>query len=159
MYCENSVAISTSKPIGICASRHGAAAERWAGRKGAHVTIGTSAAPAGDANCPCLDLGPRHPDAAHERDLGIDETEGRFADVELVRCLRCRRLWLHYHVEYGAFTASGRWASTPIGEAEAGEITPERAADFIAAAPWHIYGGSWFGHAGKRGHGRVHWGL
>jgi hypothetical protein len=115
--------------------------------------------PTGETGCLCIDRGPRSPDAIDERFIGVDETEGRFADVRLVRCLSCQRLWLRYQVEYEAFTAAGRWAEAPIAEAEAAEITPEQAAQFIAAAPWHIYGGSYFGHAGAHGQGRVHWGL
>jgi hypothetical protein len=39
----------------------------------------------------CLELGPRHPDIIRERDIGRDETDGRFADVDVIRCARCRR--------------------------------------------------------------------
>lgn len=35
------------------------------------------------------------------RDVGCDETEGRFADVTLNRCRTCGRTWLRYLAEYG----------------------------------------------------------
>jgi hypothetical protein len=108
-------------------------------------------------NCPCLEHAPRHPYAIRERDLGRDETDGRFADVELIRCGRCRRLWLRYYVEYEAFTGSGRWAETPIDEATAATMTAATAPEFIHAAEWHVFGGSYWGHAGKRGKGRLSW--
>ncbi|HKJ88261.1 MAG TPA: hypothetical protein VKA48_07115, partial [Gammaproteobacteria bacterium] len=41
--------------------------------------------------------------------IGVDETHGRFGSVELKTCKTCNRKWLRYHVEYGAFSRSGRW--------------------------------------------------
>jgi hypothetical protein len=58
-----------------------------------------------------------------------------------------------------AFTSSGRWAEVAIGENDAATTTPERAAAFIAAAPWHIHGGSYWGHAGRKESEWIHWGL
>jgi hypothetical protein len=109
--------------------------------------------------CPCIDHGPRSPDARDERFVGVDETDGRFAEVRLIRCVRCTRLYLRYLVEYESFPGSGRWAAAPIGDADPARITPETAADFIAAAPWMVFGGSYFGHEGKRGRGPIHWRL
>lgn len=121
-----------------------------------------SAANAGSANdplCPCLQHGPPFFHDAHTRFVGVDETDGRFADVTLCRCPQCARTWLRYQVEYEAFTASGRWCMAPIDPALAARITPEAAATALADAEWHIFGGSYFGHAGRRGRGRIHWGL
>jgi hypothetical protein len=112
-----------------------------------------------DPGCTCLEHGPPFFDAVHTRSIGVDETEGRYADVTLCTCPRCRRTWLRYQLEYEAFTASGRWCMAPIDAALAARITPETAAAALAAAEWHIYGGSYFDHAGKRGRGRIHWGL
>jgi hypothetical protein len=92
-----------------------------------------------------------------ERHVGIDETKGRYADVTLERCTRCRRLWLSYTVEYEAISNSGRWAMAPIAEADAA-LTPEAAVRYIESADSFVFGGSYFGHAGKRGSGRIaHW--
>ncbi len=106
--------------------------------------------------CPCLECGPRHPDVTHEKYVGRDETDGRFADVTLLGC-RCGRLWLRYAVEYEAFSSSGRWAAVPISDSDAATMTPEKAPGFIAASPWHVRGGSYFGHAGRRGTGWINW--
>lgn len=95
--------------------------------------------------------------ALDERYLGTDRTNGRFADVTLRRCASCGRLWLRYQLEYEAFSRSGRWAEGVIDAATAAAITPESAAGLLAELPWHVYGGSWFGHAGKRGAGPVPW--
>jgi hypothetical protein len=72
---------------------------------------------------------------------------------------KCGQLWLRYQVEYEAFTESGRWAEAIISEEEAMNMTPEAAAGFLDAAEWHIFGGSYWGHAGQRGHGRLPWGI
>jgi hypothetical protein len=110
-------------------------------------------------DCKCLPEGPRSPDVVDERYIGRDETAGRFADVSLLRCSRCRRLWLRYAVEYVAFTRSGRWAAPPIDDKAAAMMTPEAAPEFLEHAEFHIYGGSYWGHAGCRGRGWLYWGL
>lgn len=109
-------------------------------------------------DCPCLATAPTHPHAIDERVVGIDETHGRFAAVTLVRCTRCQRLWLSYHVEYEAFTASGRWGAAVIDEATAESMTPEGAAGFIDRAEWNVRGGSYFRHgSSRRGSGPIPW--
>jgi hypothetical protein len=100
--------------------------------------------------CACLELGPRQPDLIRERDIGCDETDGRFADVGLQRCARCGRLWIRYQFEFEAFSRSGRWAEALIDAATAAAMTAEAAYRFIHMAPWRIVGGSFYGHAGKR---------
>ena len=105
-------------------------------------------------DCACLD-----PDQRSEWErssVGVDETKGRYGEVSLQRCLRCRRVWLHYFVTYEGFSRSGRWFRAIVSDEEAVSVTPETAAGLIAAQPWHLYGGSYFGHGGKRGVGRVH---
>ena len=51
---------------------------------------------------------------------------------------------------------SCRWAEAPIDEEAAATMTPETAPEFIHAAESHVFGGSYHGHAGKRGKGRRH---
>lgn len=121
--------------------------------------VGAPPSPGDAEECTCLIAGPRRADIAATIDIGVDETRGRFASVDIDRCGRCQRLWLRYQVEYEAFTASGRWATCPINETNAACITPEAAADFIDRQPWYIYGGSHWRHAGKRGSGKVHWDM
>jgi hypothetical protein len=110
-------------------------------------------------DCCCLNAAPTHPHAIEERFVGTDPTDGRFALVRIVRCRLCRRLWVVYSVEYEHRTASGRWGAAVISEKDAGWMSPERAAGYIERAPWNVRGGSFFGHAGKRGHGRLRWNL
>jgi hypothetical protein len=102
------------------------------------------------AECVCLEHGPKRPDIAEERNIGRDEAEGRFADVTLVRCARCRRLWLRHFYEIEAFSESGRWAEALIDELAAATIRPEAAYSFIQAAPFRVIGGSFYGGESRR---------
>ncbi len=108
--------------------------------------------------CACQEDGPRYPESSTVTDLGVDQTDGRFADVAVNRCERCGQLWLHYQVEYEHISRSGRWACVPVSAAEAAGVTAETAEALIAARPWRIYGGSYWGHVGKRGSGQLLWG-
>jgi len=109
--------------------------------------------------CACNEAAPRHPHAIVERHVGRDETKGRFADVDVIRCGQCGQLWIKYLVEYEGFTAEGRWGSALIDEARAKTITAEEAPTYIEAAPWFVIGGSYYGHAGGRGAGKICWDL
>jgi hypothetical protein len=102
------------------------------------------------------------PQATHDcfdnKAVGVDPTEGRYAEVSLRRCRRCSRLWLRYFVEYESFSRSGRWARGLISERDAETITPEAAAPYLARLPWYLYGGSYFdGVPGRRSGGMI-WG-
>lgn len=56
-----------------------------------------------ELDCHCPVAGPRFPEITDARLVGVDETEGRYADVTLMRCANCNRLWLRYQLEYEAF--------------------------------------------------------
>jgi hypothetical protein len=89
------------------------------------------------------------------RNVGVDETKGRFADVTVEKCLSCGRLWLRYFVEYEGFSQSGRWYMGVISEEVAGSVVPETALGVLEGLEWHVYGGSYFKTAGRRGTGRL----
>src|SRR5690349_793813 len=100
--------------------------------------------------CECLALGPRSFDEAF---VGVDHTRGRFGDVNVRTCRACGRRWLHYHVEYEAFTASGRWYTALLPDGAEADLTPEAAIPLLERLPWHVYGGSYFRTAGRHGTG------
>jgi hypothetical protein len=106
--------------------------------------------------CPC-----ESPTAS--RDLlmglrsGVDETDGRYADVTVYRCRACGQHWVHYRVEYEAFSKSGRWARGKISDEAAGTMMPEEAADHIMQQPWYIAGGSYFDSTGFVKRGWMRW--
>ena len=92
------------------------------------------------------------------RDVGCDETEGRFADVTLNRCRTCGRTWLLYLVEYEFFSRSGRWARGLIDDDAIKTITPETAVAHLNALEWYLYGGSYFDGISGRRTGPMRWG-
>lgn len=92
------------------------------------------------------------------RNVGIDETDGRYAEVKILRCVECQGLWLRYFVEYEAFSRSGRWARGSVSEAEATAITPAAAGSAFEHMLGYLYGGSYFGSSGSR-RGRMPWGA
>jgi hypothetical protein len=100
--------------------------------------------PTSTSDCECKKAVLRHDDYKATK-VGIDETKGRFGEVEIWRCNRCSRPWLHYFVEYEAFTASGRWFIGAVSEDVAASVTPEGAVAVLSGLPGYFRGGSYFG--------------
>ena len=97
--------------------------------------------------CPCLD--PKHSFSNEERHyVGVDETKGRFADVHIIRCNKCQRNWIHYHVEFEAFTASGRWYRALVTREACEHLKPENAESLLKSSEYRVCGGSLFGTSG-----------
>jgi hypothetical protein len=84
------------------------------------------------------------------RDIGIDDTHGRFATVAVERCHRCGQNWLVYACELEHASRSGRWYRAPVTYGQAAEATAGGALDTIASVGWYLYGGSYFDSQGKR---------
>lgn len=102
-------------------------------------------------NPPCICL--REPMQFYEYEeiqyIGVDETNGRYGDVTLKKCKKCDRYWLHYLVEYEAFTASGRYFMGLITPEIAQTLSPDLAVSYLNSLEWHLYAGSYF--YGKKG--------
>jgi hypothetical protein len=77
--------------------------------------------------------------------LGVDPQQGRYADVSLDRCHTCGRLWLHYHFEFEAETASGRWYRGLLPWDIALNVAAPTSASVLEGLPWYFAGGSYFG--------------
>jgi predicted metal-dependent HD superfamily phosphohydrolase len=97
--------------------------------------------------CTCVD--PRCPAAAFEtRYVGVDKTDGRFADVSIWTCRTCGSLWLHYRLEKEGFRGAGRWYRGILSPEAARDLQPADAASLVARWSWHFQGGTYFGSAG-----------
>ena len=73
-----------------------------------------------------------------------------YAQVSLMMCLDCGRMWLRYLYELEAFTASGRWYLGEIEIEQAEELSAEHAKAMLESLSWYYYGGSYFdGKSGK----------
>ena len=88
--------------------------------------------------------------------IGIDTTNGRHGEVSSEVCAHCGTKWLHYFVEYEAFTASGRWFRAPISDEALATLTSEQAVPFLERQPWHFSGGSYYQSRGQRSSGTIH---
>lgn len=106
------------------------------------------------ANCPCMNPPFQRQDFAH-RYLGMDETDGRFADVSLEQCTTCGSYWMHYGYSIEGFSGSGRWYRIQVDPEKTAAVKPEAAARLLINATWHFYGGSYYGTTGKRAEGAV----
>jgi hypothetical protein len=81
--------------------------------------------------------------------IGTDEINGRFGEVNIWQCKICGRYWLHYLVEYEAFTKSGRYFMGLITQEIANSMHPNSVVDYLNKLDWHLYGGSYFGRKGR----------
>jgi hypothetical protein len=101
-------------------------------------------------SCSCLETPQIYTRYNRVRNIGIDETNGRYGVVELWQCNQCKRFWLHYLVEYEYRTGSGRYFMGLISPDQAQSMTPDKAVGFLESLDWHLYGGSYFeGSKGK----------
>ena len=66
-----------------------------------------------------------------EQFIGTDMTDSRYGEVTIKICKKCDRKWLHYLVEYEAFTESGRWFRGLITEHMAQSVTSENAVSIL----------------------------
>jgi len=106
--------------------------------------------------CDC-DSGAARAEQFGSTPIGIDPTEGRFAEVTLERCRTCERLWVRYLVEHEGFSRSGRWARGLISETTAAALKPEDAEPHLRALSSYLYGGSYFDGQWRRRSGRMDW--
>ena len=90
------------------------------------------------------------------RFVGVDETKGRFGEVNIWQCKRCGQHWLHYLVEYEAFPKSGRYFMGLITPELAETLSPDAAVDYLNKLEWHFYGGSYFDGKKGKSKGQVH---
>lgn len=105
--------------------------------------------PAVASPCICLDSPLTYKHYKEIGFLGEDETHGRFGQVSIKQCKLCGRYWLHYFVEYEHHRGSGRYFMGLISLETARTLKPEAAVDYLNTLDWHLYGGSYFSHAGK----------
>lgn len=85
--------------------------------------------------------------------VGIDLP--RYGEVKISTCKLCGTMWLHYFVEYEAFTASGRWFRGLLLKMDVAKITPGNAIAYLEALPWYFAGGCYFDSTGFRTHGKI----
>ncbi|MBA4849833.1 hypothetical protein [Emticicia sp. BO119] len=88
-------------------------------------------------------------------ELGIDETNGRFAEVSIQTCKHCQNRWLNYFIEIEGFSSNIRWFKAIIDNALLESLTPENSLELIEKAAWYFYGGSYYGSGVSVGRGKI----
>ncbi|GAB3714299.1 hypothetical protein GCM10027592_53990 [Spirosoma flavus] len=86
--------------------------------------------------------------------VGVDETNGRFADVAVEICRHCGTAWITYQIESEAFERSGKWFRGVL-EPKDLKIRPEDVVTYLGQLDWYIYGGSYWNSSGTYGQGKV----
>ncbi len=106
------------------------------------------------ANCRCMTPPFDYRDY-DRRDIGIDDSNGRFGEVAIETCKSCGSRWLRYFVEYEHIPRSGRWYRGLISAQIAGVVTPANAVEVLRELPWRYAGGSHFDSTGFRSTGAI----
>lgn len=88
-------------------------------------------------------------------ELGIDETNGRFAEVSIQTCKHCQTQWLNYLVETEGFSRSIKWFKAKIATSLLDKITPENSIENIEKADFFFFGGSYYGTGVSIGSGKI----
>lgn len=85
--------------------------------------------------------------------VGTDFTDGKNAEVSIIQCRLCQRIWLKYTLE------SDRWFKGIIAKKEVAEMKPENAVEYLENLPWYIGGGNFFGNKEVFGEGKLNMDL
>lgn len=107
-----------------------------------------------DLKCRCYTTDARY-DLFTTTDIGVDERNGRFAEITINTCNRCQTNWLKYFAEFESFTGSGRWYRGIVQPDDLPNIKPGNAVEYLEKSDWFIYGGSHFSSTGMYGKGKV----
>lgn len=87
--------------------------------------------------------------------IGIDDKNGRYGEVSIKTCKKCRSKWLHYFVEYESFSRSGRWFRGEIAKDIVSKITAENAEEYLNKMDSCFAGGSYFESNGFKNNGAI----
>ena len=73
--------------------------------------------------------------------LGMDD---QYAEIFILKCTLCGRLWLKYLWEFEAVAASGRWYMGLIRTEPAQQLTADQSRSFLESSDWYYCCGSHF---------------
>lgn len=88
-------------------------------------------------------------------ELGIDETNGRFAEVNIQTCKHCQTKWLNYFIAIEGVSSNSKWFKGIIDAAHVASIKPETALAYLENCEWYFYGGSYYGTGVSVGSGEI----
>lgn len=81
--------------------------------------------------------------------VGTDFADGKNAEVSIIQCRLCQRIWLKYTIELD------RWFKGIIAKKEVADMKPENAVEYLENLPWYICGGNFFGNKEVFGEGKL----
>ena len=70
--------------------------------------------------------------------VGKDITEGRNADVDIIQCKLCQRIWLKYSIHFDNSPEKNRWFKGIISKKEVATMKPEEAIEYIENLEWYV---------------------
>lgn len=87
--------------------------------------------------------------------VGTDFTSDKYAEVSIIQCRLCQRIWLKYTVESETSPELSRWFKGIIAKKEVAEMKPENAIEYLENLQWYIGGGNFFGNKEVFGEGKL----
>ena len=87
--------------------------------------------------------------------VGKDLTDGRNADVSVIQCRLCQRIWIKYAIEFPNSPESARWYKGIIAKKEVAGMKPENAVEYLENLEWYICGGNFFDNKEVFGLGKL----
>lgn len=88
--------------------------------------------------------------------VGTDSTNDKNAEVSIIQCKLCQRIWLKYSVESEKYPELSKWFKGIIAKKEVAEMKPENAVEYLENLSWYICGGNFFGNKEVFGGGKLH---
>lgn len=87
--------------------------------------------------------------------VGTDHKDGRNAEVSVIQCRLCQRIWLKYDILFKDSPQSRRWYKGIIAKKEVAGMKPENAMQHLENLEWYICGGSFYGNKEVFGSGKL----
>lgn len=86
--------------------------------------------------------------------IGTDLTDSRNAEVDVLQCKLCQRIWIIYSLGADSLP-SAKCFKGIVAKKDLSAITPENALQHLENLEWYIYGGADFGNEEKFGQGKI----
>ncbi|CAD7813804.1 hypothetical protein CHRY9390_02713 [Chryseobacterium aquaeductus] len=87
--------------------------------------------------------------------VGTDSTEGRMAQVSVIQCRLCQRIWIKYDISFQNSLELGRWYKGIIAKKDVSEMKPENVVEHLENLEWYVCGGEFFGNKEVFGQGKL----
>lgn len=76
--------------------------------------------------------------------LGIDNSQNKNAEVEVHKCVNCKRIWIWYLIETEWHSNASKWFLGEITQEQLDSLNINNVIDLLESLPSITYGGSFF---------------